>query len=357
MTTNTAWTLARTPPEGWPSDGDFAWAETETPTLRPGQALTRTIYLSIDPYQWVRRRSGAEAVGATCHGRTVSEVIDGYRSEYQPGDLVFNTNGWQSYGLTGRDIDVFGYMHPRKLDPTVAPISTAVGVLGMLGLTAYSGIYVQCAPRVGETVVVSAATGGVGQAAGQIAKIKGCRVVGVAGARQKCDFATAELGLDACVSHLPDTYAEDLAAAYPNGVDIYFENVGGRVYEGVLPLLNRGARITLCGLISQYGRTDGTSAIEVWRETGAPFFASHEVTVHELFVGNYVASHQTEFLAEMADWIRDGRVKYREDIWEGLEKAPEALAAMLRGGNFGKTLVRVGDDPTHPQPRSLCSMR
>jgi NADPH-dependent curcumin reductase CurA len=304
------------------------------------------VYLSLDPYQWGRRRSGVEAIGDVCHGRTVSQIVRNNGGVFQTGDFIFNTNGWQEYGLTGDGIDVFRYMFPRRIDPEVAPISTAVGILGMLGLTAYAGLQVQCAPQPGETVVVSAASGGVGQAAGQIARIKGCRVVGVAGSVEKCDYVRDELGFDACVSRHDESYADDLRAACPDGIDIYFENVGGKVYEGVLPLLNRNARITLCGMISQYGNTDGRDAGEVWRKTGAPYFERRNVQVHGLFVGNYVASHTEEFLAEMGRWIDDGLVKYREDVWVGLEKAPEAFSAMLGGGNFGKTLVMVSEDPT-----------
>jgi len=276
----------------------------------------------------------------------VSEVVADNGSDFSVGDFVFNTNGWQTHGLTGAGVDVFGYMYPRKLDPEAAPISTAIGILGMLGLTAYAGVYVQCDPQPGETVVISAASGGVGQAAGQIARIKGCRVVGVAGAQAKCDFVVKELGFDACVSRLSPGYANDLKAACPDGVDVYFENVGGDVYEGVLPLLNRHARITLCGLISQYGNTDGRDAGELWRQTGAPFFERQQVRVHGLHVRNYVESHQARFLEEMAGWIRAGQVRYREDVWQGLDSAPEAFSAMLHGGNFGKTLVKVGADPT-----------
>ncbi len=343
---NQAWTLARTPAEGWPTDGDFALVEQPAPEPGPGQVLTRTIYLSLDPYQWGRRRNGVEAVGDVCHGRTVSEVIDSRHDDLQSGDLIFNTNGWQRYGLTGEGISTFGYMFPRKLDPSVAPISTALGIFGMLGLTAYSGLVVQCNPLPGETVVVSAASGGVGQAAGQMAKIKGCRVVGVAGADHKCAYVRDELGFDACVSHLSPTYRNDLAAACPDGIDIYFENVGGAVYEGVLPLLTTGARITLCGMISQYGNTDGGDAATAWRATGASYFERNGVEVHGLFVGNYVESHQDRFLQEMGGWIRDGLVCYREDVHEGLDAAPAAFAAMLQGGTFGKTLVRIGADPT-----------
>ena len=344
--TNQIWTLARKPAEGLPTPNDFAWSEAEAPSPADGQMLTRTIYLSLDPYQWGRRRGGLESVGDVCHGRTVSQVVESRIPEYTAGDYVFNTNGWQAYGLTGQGIDIFTYMFPRKLDPFAAPISTAVGVLGMLGLTAYSGVWVQCQPKAGETVVVSAASGGVGQVAAQIAKIQGCRVVGIAGRQEKCDFVTGELGIDACVSHLSDTLDEDLAAACPDGIDVYFENVGGKTYEAVLPLLNRDSHISLCGMVSQYGNTDGRDARKVWYETGQPTFDRQSVAVHDLWVRNYVDDYQERFFAEMAEWIRDGRVVYRESLWKELETAPEAFRSMLEGGNFGKTLVVVNDDPT-----------
>jgi len=347
---NDQWVLARTPPEGWPTDGDFRYRSVPVPEAGPGQCLTRTIYLSLDPYQWGRRRNGTEQPGAVCHGRTVSQVIASRTPDYVEGDFLFNTNGWQRYGLTGEGIESFGYMFPRRLDPTVAPISTAVGVMGMLGLTAYAGMLVQCEPNAGETVVVSAASGGVGQVAGQLAKIRGCRVVGVTSTPEKCAFVTDELGFDAVVSHLADDFEVALKDACPDGIDVYFENVGGRVYEAVLPLLNRHARITICGMISQYGNTDGRPAAEIWMEKGQPFFDRQQVTPHGLFVGNFVSDYQDRFLAEMAGWIRDGRIVYREDVWSGLERAPEAFAAMLRGGNFGKTLVAVAEDPTRRTP-------
>ena len=345
-TSNDRWLLARTPPEGWPSDGDFRWEPAPVPSPADGQCLTRTVYLSLDPYQWGRRRSGTEQPGDVCHGRTVSEVIESRTEEYQPGDFIFNTNGWQQYGLTGAGVDVFGYMFPRRLDPGAVPISTAVGVMGMLGLTAYSGLVVQCEPQAGETVVISAASGGVGQVAGQLAKIRGCRVVGITSSDEKCAYVRDVLGFDAVVSHLEEDFPAQLAGACPDGIDVYFENVGGRVYEAVLPLLNRESRITLCGMISQYGNIDGRAPGEVWMETGKPTFERMSVKAHSLFVGNFVADYQDRFLAEMAGWIQDGRIVYREDVWSGLKKAPAAFSAMLRGGNFGKTLVAVGEDPT-----------
>ncbi len=347
---NRVWRLARRPPAGWPTEGDFVLGDEAMPEPAEGQALTRTIYLSLDPYQWGRRRGGVEAVGDVCHGRTVAEVVESKNDAYRPGDLLFNTNGWQLYGLTGEGIDVFGYMFPRKLDPATAPISTAVGILGMLGLTAYAGVVVQCRPQPGETVVVSAASGGVGQAAGQIAKLHGCRVVGIAGTTAKCDFVIDDLGLDDCVCHRSPSYPDDLRRACPDGVDIYFENVGGHVFQGVLPLFNRNARISLCGMISQYGNTDGRDAGTVWTDTGRTVFDRQNVAVHRLFVRDFVADHQDRFLGAMAGWIQDGRIKYREDIRDGLDQAPAAFGAMLSGGNFGKTLVRVSADPTISTP-------
>jgi NADPH-dependent curcumin reductase len=343
---NPQWTLARTPPGGLPVAEDFAWKSPPIPDPQRNQMLARTLYLSLDPYQWGRRRGGAESVGDVCHGRTVAQVIKSRLDGYREGDYVFNTSGWQTYGLTGDGISVFGYMYARKLDPTIAPISTAVGVLGMLGLTAYAGLIVQCAPQPGETVVVSAASGGVGQVVGQLAKIHGCRVVGIAGTPEKCDFVTRQLGFDACVSHRSATLDDELAAACSDGIDIYFENVGGRVFEAVLPQLNRNARISLCGLISQYGNSAGGNPRDAWAATGQPYFDRSSVVVHDLRVGSFVADHQAEFLDKMAGWMRAGEVKYREDVWPGLERAPEAFRAMLDGNNFGKTLVAVSEDPT-----------
>lgn len=343
---NNYWVLAQTPVEGMPTDGDFALRSGDVPEPGPGQMLTRTIYLSLDPYQWGRRRSGLEQPGDVCHGRTVSQVLKSNINDYAPGDFVFNTNGWQEYGLSGNGIDVFTYMFPRKLDPSAAPISTAVGVLGMLGLTAYAGLLVQCAPRPGETVVVSAASGGVGQIAGQLAKIAQCRVVGIAGAPHKCSYVTEALGFDECVTHLGEGLHERLLQACPDGIDVYFENVGGKVFDAVLPLLNRNSRITRCGLISQYGNTDGRDPSQVWEELGRPTFDRLGTQAHPLAVRNFVADYQAKCFAEMAAWIRDGSIKYREDLWQGLDAAPRAFSAMLGGENFGKTLVAVSDDPT-----------
>jgi hypothetical protein len=237
-------------------------------------------------------------------------------------------------------------MVPRKLDPSLGRISQAVGVLGMLGMTAYAGMNLMADPKAGETVAVSAASGGVGQIAGQLAKQRGARVVGIAGREAKCRFVVEELGFDACVSHLSPTMAEELRAACPAGVDVYFENVGGAVFEAVLPLFNPGARMTICGLIAHYGDDEGTDSRAELMARAAPVIRERGVTVKNLFVGDFAANHHDEMLAYIAPLVKAGKIKYCEDIREGLETIPSAFAEMLRGDNFGKMLVQVGADPT-----------
>ena len=343
---NRFWTLSSHPLGPWPTPETFELGEAPIPKPGPGQALTRTIYISLDPYQWGYKRRGVEPAGAPCHARTVSQVVESRMEGYAPGDLVFNTNGWAEYGLMGEGVARPSYMIPRKLDPAMGRISQAVGVLGMLGLTAYAGMILLGDPKAGETVVVSAASGGVGQIAGQLARLRGARVVGIAGAPAKCAFVVDELRFDACVSHLSPTFAEDLKAACPAGVDVYFENVGGAVFEAVLPLFNAGARMTICGLIAHYGDEAGADARAALMKRGEAIFKERGVAVRDLFVGNFVADHQAAFLAQMAPWVASGEVRYREDIREGLESVPAAFIEMLRGGNFGKMLVRVAEDPT-----------
>ena len=343
---NRFWTLSSHPLGPWPTPETFELGEAPIPKPGPGQALTRTIYISLDPYQWGYKRRGVEPAGAPCHARTVSQVVESRMEGYAPGDLVFNTNGWAEYGLMGEGVARPSYMIPRKLDPVMGRISQAVGVLGMLGLTAYAGMILLGDPKAGETVVVSAASGGVGQIAGQLARLRGARVVGIAGAPAKCAFVVDELRFDACVSHLSPTFAEDLKTACPAGVDVYFENVGGAVFEAVLPLFNAGARMTICGLIAHYGDEAGADARAALMKRGEAIFKERGVAVRDLFVGNFVADHQAAFLAQMAPWVASGEVRYREDIREGLESVPAAFIEMLRGGNFGKMLVRVAGDPT-----------
>ncbi|WP_394763198.1 NADP-dependent oxidoreductase [Phenylobacterium sp.] len=343
---NRFWTLADRPLDPWPTPETFELRTAAMPVPGPGQALTRTIYVSLDPYQWGYKKRGVEPAGAPCHARTVSQVVESQMEGFAAGDLVFNTNGWSEYGLMGAGVARPGYMIPRKLDPALGRISQAVGVLGMLGLTAYAGMILQAEPKAGETAVVSAASGGVGQIAGQLARLRGARVVGIAGREEKCRFVTEELGFDACVSHLSPTFAADLAAACPAGVDVYFENVGGAVFDAVLPLFNIGARMTLCGLIAHYGDAEGTDARAALVARGAEIFRTRNVTVKDLFVGDFVAGHEAQFLRDMGAWAAAGQVRYREDIRQGLETIPAAFAELLKGGNFGKMLVQVSPDPT-----------
>ncbi|MBU6319481.1 MAG: NADP-dependent oxidoreductase [Alphaproteobacteria bacterium] len=343
---NRYWTLADGPLPRWPRPDTFVLRTSDIPVPGPGQALTRTIYVSLDPYQWGYKRRGAEPRGGPCHARTVSQVVESRMDGLKAGDYVFNTNGWSEFALMGEGVSYPSYMIPRRLDPAKGKISHAVGVLGMLGLTAYSGLTVLAHPRAGETVVVSAASGGVGQIAGQLARIAGARVVGVAGRREKCEYVVSELGFDACVSHLGDDLAMRLAQACPEGVDVYFENVGGAVFDAVLPLFNPGARMTICGLIAHYGDEDGADARGDLMKRGQRIFSDRNVAVRDLFVGDFVASHQDRFFEEIGPLVASGAVRYREDVREGFETIPEAFIEMLDGRNFGKILVRISEDPT-----------
>lgn len=271
-------------------------------------------------------------VGDVMVGHTVSQVVESSHPDFRPGEFVAGYDGWQQYAVSnGKDL--------RKLDPKVAPISTAIGVLGMPGLTAYIGLVDIGKPREGDTIVVSAASGAVGSAVGQLAKVKGCRAVGVAGSDEKCRYVTTELGFDACVNYKSGTLTTSLADACPRGIDVYFENVGGAVFDAVLPLLNRGARIPLCGLISRYNATGADRGPNL-----LPILVSR-ATIQGFIIGDH-ADRFPAALQEMAPLVRAGRLKYREDITEGLDAAPSAFIGLLEGRNFGKALVRVSPDPT-----------
>jgi NADPH-dependent curcumin reductase len=345
MPRNRYWTRSDKPLAAWPASDTFELRESLAPAPEPGQALTRTIYISLDPYQWGYKKRGVEAEGAPCHARTVAQVVESRMPGFAAGDFVFNTNGWAEFGLMGDGVARPAYMIPRKLDPAKGKISQGVGVLGMLGLTAYAGMVVMGEPKAGETAVVSAASGGVGQIAGQLARLRGARVVGIAGREAKCRFVVDELGFDACVSHLSSTFAADLSAVCPSGIDVYFENVGGKLFDAVLPHFNRDARMTICGLIAHYGDAAGSDARAALMQRGEPVFRARGVMVRDLFVGDYVASHHDTFLAEVAPLVASGKIKYREDIRHGLESVPACFAEMLRGDNFGKMLVQISDDP------------
>lgn len=317
-------------------------SEEPVPVPGDGQMLCRTVYLSLDPYMRGRMNAGpsyAKGVdlGGIMVGRTVSRIVDSNVDGYEPGDFALTANGWQEYALSdGRGA--------RKLDPGQAPISTALGVLGMPGMTAYVGLLHVGQLKAGDSVVVSAASGAVGAAVGQIAKIKGCRVVGIAGAPEKCAYVVDELGFDACVSHRSPTLSEDLAAACPDGIDVDFENVGGKVFEAVLPLLNNFARVPICGRIATYNDTElPPGPDQVPRLMG--LVLTRRLTIRGFIVFDH-ADLEADFLRDMSAWVRSGEVRYKEDVVEGLENAVDAFLGLFRGANFGKLLVRVSPDPT-----------
>jgi len=329
-------------PEGFPSEDNFEVVQSDVPEAGEGQVLRKTIYLSVDPYMRGRMstaRSYAEPakLGEPMVGSTISEVIETKNPRYRPGDYVLGLDGWQAYAVSdGKGL--------RKLDPAQAPITTAVGVLGMPGLTAYVGLLDIGRPKEGETVVVSAAAGAVGSIAGQIAKIKGCRVVGTAGSDEKCAYVLNDLGFDACINYKTEDLKEALKAACPNGIDVYFDNVGGPVLEAVLKRINVHARIPLIGLISQYCDA---------KPRPGPNLGS-VLANRALIQGMIIFDHtdrMPDFLRDMSQWLREGKVRYREDIIQGLENAPRAFAGLLEGENIGKRIVQVAADPSRKEKR------
>jgi NADPH-dependent curcumin reductase len=324
-------------PSGAPTPDDFAIVDSPAPTIEDSHVLRRTIYLSLDPYMRGRMndaRSYAKpvALGDVMVGGTVSEVVESRHPSFKAGDFVVGMDGWQQWASSAPT-------GLQRLDPTVAPISTALGVLGMPGLTAYVGLLDIGLAKSGETVVVSAASGAVGAVVGQLARLKGCRAVGVAGSKDKCDYLTRDLGFDAAVSHRDPALRAALSAACPDGVDVYFENVGGVVLEAVMGLLNRGARIPLCGLVSQYNvrpLPPGPNLIPL---------LTNRARIQGFLVMDHFDRYDA-FMREVAPWVRSGELRYREDIVEGLDAAPQAFIGMLEGKNFGKLLVRISPDPT-----------
>jgi hypothetical protein len=329
--------VLRRRPVGMPKPGDFELVESSLPAPEAGEILSRTIYLSLDPYMR-GRIGGAKSYAASVEpgqvivGATVGEVLESRHPGLATGDIVLGYTGWQSHAVApGAAV--------RRLDPGAAPVSTALGVLGMPGMTAYVGLLDIGRPQPGETVVVSAASGAVGSAVGQIATIKGARAVGIAGSPDKCDYVVRELGFDACVNYKRGDLGAALREACPGGIDVYFENVGGDVLRAVMPLLNMNARIPLCGLISEYNATETVPGPNL-----RPLLFNR-VLLQGFIVSDHLA-RLPEFLKDCGGWLREGRLKHREDVVAGLEKAPEAFIGLLQGKNFGKLLVRVGEDPT-----------
>jgi NADPH-dependent curcumin reductase CurA len=324
--------LLKSRPAALPSPANFELAERPVPQPGDGEVLVRTLFLSLDPYMRGRMsdaRSYATpvAIGGVMTGQTVSRVVTSRDPRFTEGDIVLGYAGWQDYAvLPGKIL--------RRIDPAIAPVSTSLGVLGMPGRTAYIGLLDIGQPKLGETVVVAAASGAVGSVVGQIAKLKGCRAVGIAGGPDKCRYVVDELGFDACVDHRAPNLRDELARACPKGIDVYFENVGGAVQQAVWPLLNDFARVPVCGLISQSSATEP-----------APMPEMRSILTKRLLVKGFIVSDHPErmddFLRDASAWVRDGKLKYREDIVDGLERAPEAFIGLLQGKNFGKLVVRV----------------
>ena len=330
--------LLHSRPTGSPTADNFRLESGPVPVPAPGQLLLRTLFLSLDPYMRGRMSDAPSyaapvAVGAVMAGGTIARVETSLHPGFAAGDLVLAYGGWQSYALS----DGAGL---TRLDPALDPPSLALGVLGMPGFTAYMGLLEIGQPRAGESVVVAAASGAVGSVVGQIAKLKGCRAVGIAGGPRKCAYVVEELGFDTCVDHRGADLPQALARACPDGIDVYFENVGGAVFDAVLPLLNPRARVPVCGLIAQYNDTDpapGTNLLGLLPRT----ILTKRIRMQGFIIFDDFGPRFGEFQQAMGDWVRAGRIKYREDVVEGLENAPAAFIGLLQGENFGKLIVRV----------------
>lgn len=326
-------------PAGPPADENFRLETTEIPQPGDGQVLLRTIWLSLDPYMRGRMSDAPSyaqpvGIGQTMTGEAVARVVQSRAPGLAEGDLVRAFTGWQEWAVADAK-------SVRKLPETGAPPSTALGVLGMPGMTAWTGLANIGQPKPGETLVVAAASGPVGATVGQIARLRGARAIGIAGGPEKCAYVR-ELGFEACIDHRDPAMPQRLADACPNGIDIYFELVNGPVWDAVFPLLNPSARIPVCGLIANYNMTElppgPDRTPQLFRAT-----LTKRLRIQGFIVWDF-AAQEGEFLRETAAWIAEGKVKYRQDVTEGLENAPRAFMAMLGGGNFGKTLVKVGPE-------------
>ena len=324
-------------PKGRPTPADFRLETVPVPAAGPGQMLLRVQVFSLDPYMRGRmddRKSYAKPVplGGVMEGESVAEVVQSDLPAFRPGDIVLARTGWCTHALS----DGTGV---RKIDPARAPATTALGVLGMPGFTAYAGLLLIGKPRANETVVVAAASGPVGSLVGQLAKEAGARAVGIAGGPDKCAHLLQDMGFDAAIDHRAADFPAQLAAACPAGIDVYFENVGGAVWQAVLPLLNQYARVPVCGLISQYsgGAPDGPDRLAAtMREV-----LTRSLTIRGFINTEFAADHHGAFLDHVGAGVASGHIRYREDIVDGIERAPEAFIGLLDGRNFGKLLIRV----------------
>ncbi|MBD1373002.1 NADP-dependent oxidoreductase [Hazenella sp. IB182357] len=323
-------------PTGTPSSENFKLVEVPIPDLKEGEVLVRSLYISVDPYMRGRMNDYKSYVppyslNEPIAGGVVGEVIESKSSQFQTGEIVMGMYGWQTNGVVnGKDL--------QKINSDIAPISTALGVLGMPGLTAYFGLLDIANPQAGETVVVSGAAGAVGMIVGQIAKIKGARVIGIAGSEEKINYLKEELHFDEVINYKTTSDIKaDLRNACPNGVDVYFDNVGGSISDAVLLLINQGARIPLCGQISLYN----LEKVDIGPRM-QPLLLINSALMQGFIVSNYMSRFH-EALPQMAQWVAEGKIKYKETIVEGFENMPTAFLGLFSGENIGKQLVRVAD--------------
>lgn len=326
-------------PRGELQDGDLTLTNHPVRSLHPGEFLIQVLWLSLDPYMRPRMNDATSYIEPTplasvMPGESVGRVIESRSERFAPGDLVTSYSGWQEYYIADeRDSMIY------KIEPDGVPLPAFLGVAGMPGRTAYCGLMYVGKPQAGETVVVAAASGPVGTVVGQTAKQLGCRVVGIAGGPEKCRYVVEELGFDACLDYKRGDLPEQLKAACPDGIDVYFENVGGDVTKAVAPLLNPGARAPICGYVSAYNAEDPEQV-----ETPFHIFAAlPEPPEHRFFLVTEWQDQHPQLTRMLADQVRDGKLKYRESVAEGLENAVEAFKGMLNGKNFGKQLVHIAD--------------
>ena len=337
-------------PDGMPKQSDFKIVTEEITSIEDGQMLLKTKWLTLDPYMRSGFMKKEEFIGQAGVGGTLSEVIESKVPGWGAGDLVVGYYGWQEYSIgTADDIQWNNDGMPiEKWDGSLGPESTSLGILGMTGYTAYQGLLNVAKVKEGDTVVVSAASGAVGQGVGQLAKIHGARAVGIAGGPEKCAYCVDVLGFDACVDYKTGNLSADLASAAPDGIDIYFENVGGDVLEAVIPLLNKGSRIPICGFISQYNNVAGdagTTPLKRLKEEGFGVLGKDGATEGFAFFAfsQLSAKHPDagEALKTLSGWIKEGKLKYRESTTEGLDSSVDAFIGMLQGKNFGKTMEKI----------------
>jgi len=319
-------------PTGWVEESNFKIVETDVPKPGPGEVLVKNLWLSLDPYMRGRMNAAKSyakyvEIGEVMTGGTVGQVVESGNPKFKVGDYVVGSLGWQLYAISnGEGLAV--------VDPKLVPLTAYLGVCGMPGGTAWIGLLEHCAPKVGETVLVSAATGAVGGVVGQLAKLQGCRAVGIAGGPKKCEFAVKELGFDACVDYKAGKLLDDLKAACPNGVDNYFENVGGEVLDAAFKVLNPFSRVALCGLIAEYNATE-PYGVKMMRS-----LLVNRVKLQGFIVFDRVDLYQRA-IPKLANLVSQGKIKYRETIAEGLQNAPRAFIGLLKGQNLGKQLVKL----------------